>query len=200
MTYARTIIAGALALAITATAALAQAQPVLPAGSTITAIMDQQLDSGTANAGDPFSMHVIAPYPQDDDRFAGARITGHVLDVVRAGRGTTPKLQLAVDRMILRDGTTVDLPAQVTAAATKQQQKNGAAVALSTLGGMILGNVIGKTVLHTSGGGAVGAAGGLLYGLNAKTNVTLPAQAQVTLTLTHDVTVRRQTGNGGGTR
>jgi len=192
MRFARTALAGFLAIAITAAGAFAQVQPILTEGTTVTAIMDNQLDSGTANVGDQFSMHVTAPYPQDDDRYAGATITGHVIKVVRAGRGVTPELQLAVDRLILTDGTVVDLPAQVTSAQTKQQQKNGANVALSTLGGMVLGNIIGKTVLHTNAGGAVGAVGGLLYGLNAKANVTLPAQAQVTLTLTHDVTVRRQ--------
>jgi len=172
--------------------AFAQSTPMLYSGTQINAIMDQQLDSGSAQVGDAFSMHVVAPYPSDDDAYAGAQITGHVLKVVPAGRGTNPELQLGIDRMILRDGTSVDLPAQVTSAGTKQQSKNGAQVALSTIGGMILGNVIGKTVLHTGGGGIVGAAGGFLYGINKKANVTLPAQAAVQLTLTHDVTVRRQ--------
>jgi hypothetical protein len=192
MNYARLTLATALAIAMTIGIASAQSYATLTSGSQINAIMDQQLDSGTANVGDPFSMHVVAPYPQNDDRYAGASISGHVLQVVRAGRGTNPTLQLGIDRMTLHDGTTVDLPAQVTTAGTKQQNKNGAQVALSTIGGMILGNVIGKTVFHTGGGGIVGAAGGFLYGLNKKANVTLPAQAAMQLTLTHDVTVRRQ--------
>jgi len=192
MRYARITSIVALAIAMTFGAAFAQVTPTLYSGTQLNAIMDQQLDSGSAQAGDAFSMHVVAPYPSDDDTYAGAQITGHVLKVVPAGRGTNPELQLGIDRLILRDGTSVDLPAQVTSAGTKQQSKNGAQVALSTIGGMILGNVIGKTVLHTNGGGIVGAAGGFLYGLNKKANVTLPAQAAVQLTLTHDVTVRRQ--------
>ncbi len=192
MRYARTAIVTTLAIALTIGVAFAQSAPVLYSGTQINAIMDNQLDSGTAKAGDQFSMHVVAPYPQDDDTFAGAQITGHVLKVVAAGRGTNPELQLGVDRMTLRDGTSIDLPAQVTSAGTKQQTRSGAQVALSTIGGMILGNVIGKTILHTNGGGIVGAAGGFLYGYNKKANVTLPAQAAVQLTTTHDVTVRRQ--------
>lgn len=192
MRYARITITTALALVLTVAGAFAQSSPTLYSGSQINAIMDDQLDSGTTQVGDTFSMHVVAPYPSNDDTYAGAQITGHVIKVVAAGRGTNPELQLGIDRMILRDGTSVDLPAQVTSAGTKQQSKNGAQVALSTIGGMILGNVIGKTVLHTNGGGIVGAAGGFLYGVNKKANVTLPAQAAVQLTLTRDVTVRRQ--------
>jgi hypothetical protein len=192
MRYARTALAATLAIAVTFGAAFAQSTPTLYSGTQINAIMDNQLDSGSAHAGDQFSMHVVAPYPQDDDTYAGAQITGHVLKVVAAGRGTNPELQLGIDRLIMRNGTSVELPAQVTSAGTKQQTKSGAQVALSTIGGMILGNVIGQTVLHTNGGGIVGAAGGFLYGLNKKANVTLPAQANVQLTLTHDVTVRRQ--------
>jgi len=192
MRYARITITTALALVLTVGSAFAQSAPTLYSGSQINAIMDDQLDSGTTQVGDTFSMHVVAPYPSNDDSYAGAQITGHVIKVVAAGRGTNPELQLGIDRLILRDGTSVQLPAQVTTAGTKQQSKNGAQVALSTIGGMILGNVIGKTVLHTGGGGIIGAAGGFLYGLNKKANVTLPAQAAVQLTLTRDVTVRRQ--------
>ncbi|HEY8320867.1 MAG TPA: hypothetical protein VIG46_03630 [Candidatus Baltobacteraceae bacterium] len=192
MRYARITITTALALVLTVASAFAQSAPTLYSGSQINAIMDDQLDSGTTQVGDTFSMHVVAPYPSNDDSYAGAQITGHVVKVVAAGRGTNPELQLGIDRLILRDGTSVQLPAQVTSAGTKQQSKNGAQVALSTIGGMILGNVIGKAVLHTNGGGIVGAAGGFLYGLNKKANVTLPAQAAVQLTLTRDVTVRRQ--------
>jgi hypothetical protein len=192
MRYARITITTALALVLTVASAFAQSAPTLYSGSQINAIMDDQLDSGTTQVGDTFSMHVVAPYPSNDDSYAGAQITGHVVKVVAAGRGTNPELQLGIDRLILRDGTSVQLPAQVTSAGTKQQSKSGAQVALSTIGGMILGNVIGKAVLHTNGGGIVGAAGGFLYGLNKKANVTLPAQAAVQLTLTRDVTVRRQ--------
>jgi len=192
MRYARITITTALALVLTVASAFAQSAPTLYSGSQINAIMDDQLDSGATQVGDTFSMHVVAPYPSNDDTYAGAQITGHVIKVVAAGRGTNPELQLGIDRMILRDGTSVELPAQVTSAGTKQQSKNGAQVALSTIGGMILGNVIGKAVLHTGGGGIVGAAGGFLYGVNKKANVTLPAQAAVQLTLTRDVSVRRQ--------
>jgi len=181
-----------LAVAFTTAVVGAQAYGVIPSGSQITAVMDTTLDSGTTNVGDTFSMHVVAPYPNNDDRYSGATITGHVIGVSRASRGNNPQLQLGIDALALRDGTTVDLSAQVTGQQTKTQQKSGAKVALATLGGLLLGNVIGKTIFHTGGGGLIGAAGGFLYGNNDKTNITLPVGNQVTLTTTRDVTVRQQ--------
>ncbi|HEY5258412.1 MAG TPA: hypothetical protein VIJ12_08540 [Candidatus Baltobacteraceae bacterium] len=189
----------ALALAVALTTAVAGAQSygaqsygVIPSGTQVTAVMDTTLDSGTANPGDPISMHVVAPYPNNDDRFAGATLSGHVIAVTRASRGTVPKLQLGIDTMTLQNGTTIDINAQVTGQQTNTQQKSGAKVAIATLGGMLLGNLVGKTIFHTGGGGLLGAAGGFLYGLNDKTNITLPAGNQVTLTTTRDVVVRPQ--------
>jgi hypothetical protein len=74
----------------------------------------------------------------------------------------------------------------------KQEQANGGHVALTTLGGMLLGNAIGKTIFHTGGGGIVGAAGGLLYGVNKKSNFQLPQGSNVQITLNQTVTIRRQ--------
>jgi hypothetical protein len=192
MKFLRIPVATLLALALLGSVASAQTTATLVQGTLMTAVMDSQLSSATANVGDTFSMHVVAPYPNDDDRYAGATITGHVIKVVRANRGTTPELQFGIDRLILLDGTSADLSAQITSAAQKQENRSGAAVALSTLGGMLLGNAIGKTIFHTGGGGIVGAAGGFLYGYNQKSNVTLPAGAQVGLTLTRDTAIRRQ--------
>jgi hypothetical protein len=192
MNMFRTSLAMVLAVALTTAFVGAQTYGIIPSGSQITAVMDTTLDSGTANIGDTFSMHVIAPYPNDDQRYDGAIITGHVIGVTRASRGKTPQLQLGIDSLALRDGTTVDLSAQVTGQQTNTQTKSGAKVALATLGGMLLGNVLGKTIFHTGGGGLIGAAGGFLYGLNDKTNITLPAGNQVTLTTTRDVNVRQQ--------
>jgi len=67
MRYARITLTVALALAMTFGAAFAQTAPTLYSGSQINAIMDDQLDSGTTQAGDTFTMHVVAPYPSDDD-------------------------------------------------------------------------------------------------------------------------------------
>jgi outer membrane lipoprotein SlyB len=46
--------------------------------------------------------------------------------------------------------------------------------------GMILGNIVGKK-LGTNMGGLLGAAGGYIYGKNAKQQVTIPQNAVVTV-------------------
>jgi hypothetical protein len=166
----------------------------LAQGAQINAVMNDPLDSSLANVGDRFSMHVVGPYPNNDPRFEGATITGKVLSVQRAGQGVKPQLQLGINRLIFADGSSVQLDAQVTSEQTKQQQKSGAKVALSTIGGMLLGNLVGKTVFHTGGGGLVGAAGGFLYGYNNNTNITLPAGAPIQLTVARDIVIRQQSG------
>jgi hypothetical protein len=57
------------------------------------------------------------------------------------------------------------------------------------LAGMIVGNIIGKTVFHTSVGGLAGAAGGYLLAKNSRENMTVPAGSTVTVKL---VQARRQ--------
>lgn len=175
-------------------AALAQTV-TLNENSTITAQMQDTLDSGTAYVGERFTARVVAPYPQNDDTFAGALISGKVIKVTNAGQGRNPELQLAFNTITLQNGASYPLNAEMTGAQTKQQSKNGGHVALTTIGGMILGNIVGKTIFHTNAGGAIGAAGGFLVGYNKKSNVTLPAGANVTLTLTRPLLVRRQAGH-----
>jgi len=48
---------------------------------------------------------------------------------------------------------------------------------------LLVGNALGKTILHTSGGGIAGAAGGFLYGNNLKTNFVIQRSSTVTIQL-----------------
>jgi hypothetical protein len=199
MTTLRSTFALTLAIVLATGVALAQSDAppqsyTVAQGAQINAVMNDPLDSSAANIGDRFSMHVVGPYPNNDPRFEGATITGKVLSVQRAGQGVKPQLQLGIDRLIFADGTSVRLDAEVTSQQTKQQQKSGANVALATIGGMLLGNLVGKTVFHTGGGGLIGAAGGFLYGYNNNTNITLPAGAPIQLTVARDIVIRRQSG------
>ena len=65
-------------------------------------------------------------------------------------------------------------------------------VALTTIGGMIAGNILGKTIFHTNAGGAIGAVGGFLVGYNKKANITMKQGENFQLTLTRPLMVRRQ--------
>jgi len=125
----------------------------------------------------------------------GAIIAGEVTSVTSAGQGRKPSIGLQFDYLRLADGSTVDISATMTADQRKEEHKNGLKVIATTLGGMLLGNAIGKTIFHTGGGGVVGAAGGLLYGINGKTNFTLPSGSDVQITLNQTVTIRRQAPN-----
>ncbi len=164
----------------------------LAQGDTIRGYMENSLDSGTAYVGETFTMQVVPPYPEGDQDLANATISGQVIKVVRAAQGANPELHLAFTTLTLQDGTSYPLDAQMTAAQEKQDSKNGGHVAMTTVGGMVIGNVIGKTIFHSGLGGLLGAAGGFLAGFNQKSNVRLGRGAQVSLTLVRPLVVRRQ--------
>jgi hypothetical protein len=170
-------------------------QLTLYQGAQINARMRNTIDTGKAHVGDRFVMDVVPPYPSGNPVFQGAIIAGEITSVQPAGQGRKPALGLQFDYLRLADGSTVDISATMTQDARKDESKNGLKVALTTLGGMLLGNAIGKTIFHIGGLGAVGAAGGFLYGLNSKTNFQLQSGSNVQITLNQTVTIRRQTPN-----
>ncbi len=199
MKIRNTLMALAMIAGFAGTTLVAPAQSntlTLYQGAQINARLRNAIDSGSAHVGDRFVMDVVPPYPSGNPAFQGAIIAGEITSVTHAGQGRKPSLGMQFDYLRLADGSTVDISASMTQDQKKQQQGNGAKVALATIGGMLLGNVIGKTIFHTGGGGLVGAAGGLLYGLNGKTNFTLPSGSNVQLTLNQTVTIRRQAGGG----
>ena len=174
-------------------AALAQTV-TLQQGQTVNVQMQDNLDSGSAYAGEHFTARVVAPYPNDDATFANAIVNGTVIKVVPAGQGRNPELHFAWDSLTMQNGATYPLSAEMTSGGPKQQNRNGGHVALTTIGGMIAGNIIGKTIFHTNVGGAVGAAGGFLTGYNKKSNLELKQGTNFQLTLTRPLIVRRQAG------
>jgi hypothetical protein len=181
-----------VALAANTLLASAQEQLTLYQGAQLNARMRTAIDTSKAHVGDRFVMDVVPPYPSGNPVFQGAIIAGEVTSVTSAGQGRKPSLGLQFDYLRLADGSTVDISATMTNDQRKTGQKSGLKVALATLGGMFLGNAIGKTLFGLSGGGVVGAAGGLLYGLNSKANFTLPQGSDVQITLNQTVTIRRQ--------
>jgi hypothetical protein len=194
MTKRNSILALAMVAAFASTSLAAPAQEALTLyqGAQINTRLEMAIDTGNARVGDHFVMDVVPPYPSGDPTFQGAIVAGEITSVTPAGQGSKPSLGLQFDYLRLRDGSTVNIVATMTADQRKQDQGSGLHAALATLGGMFLGNAIGQTIFHTGGGGVVGAAGGLLYGLNKKTNFQLPAGSDVQVTLNQTVTLRRQ--------
>ena len=173
--------------------AIASAQTVtLPQGQAVNVQMQDTVDSGSAYAGEHFTARVVAPYPNDDTTFANAIVHGTVVKVVPAGQGRNPELHFSWDAVTLQNGTSYPLNAVMTNGGPQSQNRNGGHVALTTIGGMIAGNILGKTIFHTNAGGAVGAATGFLVGYNKKANVVMKQGTNFQLTLTRPLMVRRQ--------
>lgn len=164
----------------TAATAMPPAAGVIPVGTTISAKMQTQLDSGKAQAGQGFSMVVVRPYPSGDPGYAGAIVRGHIGDVQRAGQGKKASMTLVFDSIVFPStGQSTKLAAHVLSSTKKQdsavtQQAGGA------LGGMIVGNILGKAV-GSNLGGVIGAAGGFAYGNNRKTNYVIPVDAEIAI-------------------
>ncbi len=130
--------------------ASAQSTLTLYQGAQINGRLRNDIDTGNAHVGDRFVMDVVPPYPSGNPAFQGAIVAGEVTSVTRAGQGKKPALGLQFDYLRLADGSTVDISANMTQDQRKTEQANGGHVALTTLGGMVLGNVIGKTIFHTT--------------------------------------------------
>jgi len=195
MTFAKSLTAMMLAAAFAATtaAALAQNSVTLYNGTVINARLNEQLDSGNANVGDTFTMTVIPPYPSGNPLFQGATISGVVTKVVRAGQGRNPEIVIHPRYLRLADGSMATVYGDVTSIAANKSTSSTAGKAVAGgLVGMLVGNAIGKTVFHSSGGGAVGLIGGAMLGANNKSNFTIPAGANATVQLSQTVTIRRQ--------
>ena len=116
-----------------------------------------------------------------DQLIAGARMYGRVIDVKHAGQGSNAEVLLRFDTLQLANGTLYPVVGEVTHVTVKTAN-NGAKEALGALGGMIVGNILGKW-FGTNLGGVVGAAGGYLVAKNSREDVTIPADSVVAVRL-----------------
>jgi hypothetical protein len=153
-------------------AATASSTVSLNSGSMVTSKMNQTIDSGSAHVGDRFSLTVESPYPSNSSAFSNAQLYGHVTRVVRAGQGQNPVLEFGFDRVTLASGRTGTVSMLIQSQET-QRHNNLGNVAMTAVGGMIIGNIIGKSLLKTNLGGAAGLIAGALYANNKRTNVSL---------------------------
>jgi hypothetical protein len=157
------------------------ALPALPPGTSIVGTLSTDLNTATAQVGDQFAINLTPPYPNDDPAFANAYIRGHVASVVRAGQGRNAGFGLAFDRLVLADGRSEPLYAHVVNVEQKPTNNKILQQAAGALGGMLVGNAIGKVIFKTNVGGAAGAAGGFLYANNLRTNFVVPKSSTVTI-------------------
>ena len=186
----------AMLAAFVATTLLASADQsvTLYDGTILYARLNQQLDSGKANVGDTFTMTVVPPYPSGNPAFQGATLSGVITKVQRAGQGRNPEMDLQPQYVKMWDGTIASIYGNVTGiAAQKSTDQTAAKTVGAAIVGMLVGNAIGKTVFHSSAGGAMGLIGGAMIGANNKSNFQIPQGAGATVQLSQTVTIRKQT-------
>jgi hypothetical protein len=173
----RTLIA-MLAATVLLLPVAAAAQPA--PGTSLNGTIQQSLDTKSVEVGQPVTLTNVTS-ADGSGAIVGARLAGEVSKVVRAGQGRPAQLQLLFTRLRLADGTTYSVSGLVTG--MKATTKNNALKEVGgALGGMIVGNVLGKAV-GLNGGGIVGAAGGFLLAKNSKENMSIPAGSVVTVQL-----------------
>jgi len=193
MVNKKRVVACAALLALLPIAASA-ATLTIPAGTQINVTLDNTINSSTAQVGDGFTAHVQAPLP--DPSLAGAVISGQVVQVQRAGQGTKPAIGLQFNTIQLYDGTQAPIEGYLVSAQQRNQQKSGARVVATTLGGMLVGNAIGKTVFGSAStmGSWLGALSGFLIGQNYQANIQIPQNAPMVVQLNQNLSIRRQAG------
>jgi hypothetical protein len=166
---------------------------VLPEGTELSVRLEQPLSSRTARVEDRFEATAARPVYVDGRVVIpdGSRVQGTVTEVQRAQRPARGgKLNLSFDRLLLDDGTTVDLRARLVqvredigSGDTAKQGAIGAAI------GGILGKVLGGTkgailgVLVGGAGGAITSSGddvelpeGTVFTLQVDRATTVPAR------------------------
>jgi hypothetical protein len=169
----------------------------LPAGTTFTGSLQNELSSGKNHVGDPFSIRTVLAKTVDGATAvpAGSTIRGHLSYVDGAGRvAGGAKLTLRYDSIKLPDGTTYDISAAPLRLEGKGDAKESA---LEIGGGAVAGGILGGILGHGSGDVAKGAAAGavvgtgvavatkgdqIVLGTGQKIKVTLDAPLRVTRT------------------
>lgn len=161
----------------------------LSAGTTLSGTINQTIDTAHAYVGEQVSVsNVSAP----GAGIYNATMYGTVTKVVRAAQGTPAQLRITLHTLRLSNGTQYAITGIVTGwqATTKN---NALKEVAGAVGGMVVGNILGKWIFHgASGGGLVGAAGGYLLAKNNRQNMVVSAGSRVQVQL---VSARRQAGH-----
>lgn len=147
-------------------------------GMQFSGTLQQNVSSKTANVGDQVTLVNVN---SSDGEITGARMFGHIVTVTRAGQGRNAQVLMSFDTLQLSNGASYPVVGEVTQAQVNTKN-NGAKEALGTVGGMIVGNILGKWV-GTNVGGLLGAAGGYIVAKNNREDVSIPANSNVSVRL-----------------
>lgn len=167
----------ALALSVITVTGTAGAAPA--AGEQLAGVITSTVSTSNAVVGQSVVLRHVSSERGD---VSGGTMYGTVTHVVRAGQGRPAQLQMRFTKLVLPSGATYAVDGVVTGmqATTKNNALKEAGGALA---GMLIGNMIGKTIFHASGGGFLGAAGGFLIAKNNRQNMTVSSGTAVRVTL-----------------
>lgn len=157
----------------------------VPAGTDVFATLQQTLDTRTAKAGDAVVMTVtgvIPPSAPDAEALQGATIRGHVQQAYAATPTKKAYIGILFDTITLADGRTFPYPAKIVAL-QKKKSVNVAQAAGEMLVGMVVGNMLFKSV-GSPAGGAIGAMGGVVYASQMAQNFKIPSSSTVKMRTT----------------
>ena len=181
---------------------------MVPAGSSLPAMLTAPISSANASAGQSVSLVLNSDYYYNNKLIApaGSTVSGTVIEASKAKRGSmngklcirftqiyTPYgTQIPISAVIKTDDNTGVLIGGTKLDVTKEYAKDmTAGVAAGAISGLVFGALAGGNVgKGTALGTAVGAGGGLAKSAWDKGNdVEIPANATIDLMLTQPITV-----------
>jgi hypothetical protein len=181
-------ISGAIAalFALSTAAALAD----LGSGTLLNGTIDRSYSSANAYVGEPVTLSNVTN-DNGSGTVVGGTLYGHVSSVQKAGQGRPGRIAFTFTKLVTKSGGVYTVNGSVTKmkAVTKNNALKEAGGALA---GMLVGNMLFKSLLHLGGGGIVGAAGGYLLAKNSRENISVDQGTIVQVQL-NSVT-RRQAG------
>jgi hypothetical protein len=172
----------------------------VPSGTTMALVMNQELSTRSASAGQSFTARLAeAVYAADGTTLipAGATVRGRVTDSRPSERaGQQASITLAFDAVSFEgrnysiNATVVDVPVRRVTRDSKGEQ--AAKIGAGAAAGAVLGQVIGKNTRSTVAGAAVGAAAGTAVAMGtADVDAVIPSGARVVIRLDSPVNVQR---------
>ncbi len=179
---------------LTVAALLALAAPVLaqsafaPAGAQFEARLDQELNTKRLRDGDTFTLTVHDGFfHKAPPALKGAKVEGHVEHVSAARRDHAATLNLILDDVVMADGTTAAIDAQITSLKELEPRKHHLRDAGLVIGAAVAGHMLGKRrgVKH---GGIVGAGAGFVIATSLKSDIVVKRGTIVHLKLLEPIT------------
>ncbi len=166
----------------------------IPAGTALSVRLDQEINTGKAEAGEEFSGTLSEPLMVGGAEVApvGSAVTGKVTHVVSSGRLSRPaELSLALTSLKTKDGSKVEIATQPWGEKGPSHKKRdieaiGGGAGAGVLIGALTGGKKGAAI-----GGAIGAGAGTgVAAATGKKEIVLLPEHKLTFRLSEPVTLR----------